>query len=136
MKNTFALCSSKASPQAAALNRRSDNISSAVRQRKRNVFDFTAEVSEDHDQAAAAAQDTLRLLKQLTTELQQGLEALGGPPTPDFEQGLDFYQEVRRFEIALIRRALTFMKGHQGKAAQLLNLNKSTLSAKMQRYEI
>ena len=54
--------------------------------------------------------------------------ALDETPMPDFKQGLDFYQEVSRFEITLIRRALMFTEGHQGKAARLLNLNATTLS--------
>jgi DNA-binding protein Fis len=111
-------------------------MSTAFRPRERHVFDFAAEVSEDHEEAADAARETLRLLTQLTAELQQGLEALSGSPPPDLQHGLDFYQEVRRFEIALIRRALIFMKGHQGKAGRLLNLKKSTLSAKIHRYQI
>jgi DNA-binding NtrC family response regulator len=112
------------------------NISSVVRQRKRDVLDFTAADSEDHERATAEARAKLRLLKQLTMDLQQELESLDGPPTPGVEQGLDFYQEVSRFEIALIRRALTFTRGHQAKAARLLNLTESTLSAKIKQYQI
>lgn len=84
----------------------------------------------------AAARERLRLLKQLTMELQQGLESLDQAPTPDFERGLDFYQEVTRFEITLIRRSLMLTAGHQGKAARLLNLKASTLGAKIKHYEI
>jgi DNA-binding NtrC family response regulator len=69
-------------------------------------------------------------------ELQEGLESLDQAPTPDFEEGLDFYEEVTRFEITLIRRALMFMAGHQGKAARLLNLNAPTLGAKIKHYQI
>lgn len=93
-------------------------------------------VSEDHAQALAAARAKLRLLKQLTMELQRGLESLDETPMPDFKQGLDFYQEVSRFEITLIRRALMFTEGHQGKAARLLNLNATTLSVKIKHYHI
>jgi DNA-binding NtrC family response regulator len=91
---------------------------------------------DDAREAAAAAKDKLRLLKQLTMELHQGLEALNDVPIPDFAQGLDFYQEVRRFEIELIRRALMFMDGHQLKTARLLNLNATTLNAKIKHYQI
>ncbi|MEK6280272.1 MAG: helix-turn-helix domain-containing protein [Acidobacteriota bacterium] len=104
-------------------------MSSAVTQR--------SSVSRDDARGeAAAARDKLRLLKQLTMELQQGLESLNDVPIPDFAQGLDFYQEVRRFEIELIRRALMFMDGHQLKAARLLNLNATTLNSKIKHYQI
>jgi DNA-binding NtrC family response regulator len=112
------------------------NMSKTVRPRK--VFlNFKAAVQREHKRAAAAAaREKLRLLKQLTIELQQELESLNYKLTPDFEQGLDFYQEVRRFEIDLISRALMFMEGHQVKAAQLLNLNATTLNAKIKNYQI
>jgi DNA-binding NtrC family response regulator len=75
-------------------------------------------------------------LEQLTSELQQGLETLHDIPLQDFEQGLDFYEEVSRFEIQLIKRALVFTEGHQGNAARLLNLNATTLNAKIKHYHI
>lgn len=84
----------------------------------------------------AAARDNVKLLTQLTMQLQQWLEGLNDVPTPDFEQGLDFYQEVTRFEITLIRRALILMQGHQLKAARLLNINATTLNAKIKHYQI
>jgi DNA-binding NtrC family response regulator len=111
-------------------------MSSAVGQRKEDVLDFTAAVSGDHARAVAAARVKIRLLKQLTMELQQGLGSLDEAPIPVVEQGLDFYKEVRRFEITLITRALRFMAGHQGKTARLLNMNATTLNAKMKQYEI
>ena len=111
-------------------------MSSAVRQRKEDVLDFSAAISRDYARAAAAARDKLRLLKQLTMELQHGLESLNNVPIPDFKQGLDFYQEVSCFEIELIKRALIFTLGHQGKAARLLNLNATTLNTKIKHYRI
>jgi len=50
--------------------------------------------------------------------------------------GINFYDEVKRFESALIRSALRRANGHQIKAAGLLNLNPSTLNAKMKQYHI
>ena len=60
-------------------------------------------------------------------ELQRGLESLNQVPTPTVEHGLDFYHDVRHFEIELIKHALMVVEGHQGKAARLLNLNASNL---------
>jgi len=49
---------------------------------------------------------------------------------------VDFYEEVKRFESALIRGALRRTQGHQIKAARLVNLNPSTLNAKIKQYQI
>ena len=108
-------------------------MSSAVR----GKGDILRATSSDRVRAEAlAAQDKVRLLKQLVMELQQGLESLNQVPTPAVERGLDFYHEVSHFEIELIKRALTFVGGHQRKAARLLNLNASTLGSKIKHYQI
>jgi DNA-binding NtrC family response regulator len=78
----------------------------------------------------------IRLLEQLVAELQQALESLSEIEISDISQGLDFYEEVKRFEIELIKRALIFVDGHQRKAARLLNLNATTLNAKVRTYQI
>ena len=54
----------------------------------------------------------------------------------DIKEGIDLYQEVRRFETYLIKRALVQAGGSQSKAAGLLGLNKTTLHEKIKRYEI
>jgi len=81
------------------------------------------------------ARDQLISLRQLTLELQRQLEALNQSPSTR-EGTLDFYIEVQRFEIALIKQALRVTGGHQTKAAQLLNLNSTTLNAMIKRYRI
>jgi transcriptional regulator with GAF, ATPase, and Fis domain len=78
----------------------------------------------------------LRSLELLVAELQQGLESLSSPQQPDFAHGIDFYEEMSCFEIALIKRALLLAEGHQIKAARLLNLNPTTLNAKVRRHRI
>ena len=78
----------------------------------------------------------LRSLELLVAELQQGLESLSSAQKPDVAQAIDFYEEVRCFEIALIKRALLLAEGHQVKAARLLNLNPTTLNAKVKAYRI
>jgi transcriptional regulator with GAF, ATPase, and Fis domain len=50
--------------------------------------------------------------------------------------GICFYEEVERFEIALIKAALQRTNGHQVRAARLLNLNPTTLNAKIRQYEL
>jgi DNA-binding NtrC family response regulator len=54
----------------------------------------------------------------------------------DLSRGVNFYDEVRRFEIELIRRALAQTNGHQSRAARLLGMNATTLNSKIKTYNI
>jgi DNA-binding NtrC family response regulator len=54
----------------------------------------------------------------------------------DIGRGVNFYEEVRRFEIDLIRRALEQTGGHQSRAARLLGMNATTLNSKIKTYNI
>jgi DNA-binding NtrC family response regulator len=59
-----------------------------------------------------------------------GVSALG------IGRGINFYDEVRHFEIDLIRRALEQTGGHQSRAARLLGMNATTLNSKIKTYNI
>ena len=54
----------------------------------------------------------------------------------DIARGVNFYDEIKRFEIDLIRRALEQTGGHQSRAARLLGLNATTLNSKIKSYNI
>jgi len=54
----------------------------------------------------------------------------------DISRGVNFYEEVRRFEVDLIRRALDQTGGHQSRAARLLGLNATTLNSKIKTHNI
>lgn len=54
----------------------------------------------------------------------------------DISRGVNFYEEVRRFETDMIRRALEQTGGHQSRAARLLGLNATTLNSKIKTYNI
>jgi DNA-binding protein Fis len=54
----------------------------------------------------------------------------------DVARGISFYDEVSRFEIELIRRALEITGGHQSRAAKLLGMNNTTLNSKIKVYNI
>ena len=54
----------------------------------------------------------------------------------DISRGVNFYDEVKKFEIDLIRRALDQTGGHQSRAARLLGLNATTLNSKIKSYNI
>ncbi|HEY8225205.1 MAG TPA: helix-turn-helix domain-containing protein [Pyrinomonadaceae bacterium] len=53
---------------------------------------------------------------------------------PENCDSISFYDEIARFEIALIKSALRRTNGHQLLAARLLNLNPTTLNAKIKQY--
>ena len=88
---------------------------------------------EDVRADAAVSQNKIALLKLLVMELQLALDSLSEVETP-INRGFDFYNEVTRFEIELIRQALIFTGGHQGKAARLLQLKATTLNSKINHY--
>jgi DNA-binding NtrC family response regulator len=68
--------------------------------------------------------------------IQAGAEAPNVAATIDLSRGISFYDEVSRFEIELIRRALEFTGGHQSRAAKLLGMNNTTLNSKIKSYNI
>jgi DNA-binding NtrC family response regulator len=63
-------------------------------------------------------------------------KAEGTSASIDIGRGVNFYDEVKRFEIDLIRRALDQTGGHQSRAARLLGLNATTLNSKIKTYNI
>ncbi len=63
-------------------------------------------------------------------------QTAGASETTDIARGVNFYDEVKRFEIDLIRRALDQTGGHQSRAARLLGLNATTLNSKIKSYNI
>lgn len=88
------------------------------------------------NEAAATASESLTTLKELAVRLLRELQCIGEIRPYSFENGIDFYEEVSRFEIDLIKRALLQTAGHQGRAARLLNLNATTLNSKIKHYGI
>ena len=63
------------------------------------------------------------------------LESIGSDPPPR-TQKFRLCDEVRRFEIDLIRAALQKTNGNQKHAAMLLGTNATTLQCKIKRYQI
>ncbi|HVF28555.1 MAG TPA: helix-turn-helix domain-containing protein [Pyrinomonadaceae bacterium] len=76
------------------------------------------------------------VLKDVTLTLLQEVRALNGAPVIDVGNGIDFYEEVSRFEVEMIRRALEHTAGHQVRAARLLGLKVTTLNSMIKRYQI
>ena len=63
-------------------------------------------------------------------------EASAAPNKLDLKSGIDFFEEVRRFEIRLISRALELTGGNQARAARMLGLGTTTLNYKIKAYEM
>jgi transcriptional regulator with GAF, ATPase, and Fis domain len=79
---------------------------------------------------------SLRVLRELSDAISGALEAVDTFQPPDVKKGICFYDEVRRFEVDLIRRALKISLGSQTRAARLLRLKTSTLNSKIKYYNI
>ena len=79
----------------------------------------------------------LGLLKETALSLLNQLEPLSREqPTNGGQKVSSLHEEVRRFEIQLIRNALAQTRGHQKRAARLLGVKATTLNAKMKRYKM
>ena|GEM_PF-835284 len=76
------------------------------------------------------------ILKTVAYTLLRQVYGVTEPQKVDVREGVDFYDEVRRFEISLIQQALFYSNGKQTAAASLLNLNVTTLHSKIKFYEI
>ncbi len=68
--------------------------------------------------------------------MQMVAAAEGASGSIDLARGVNYYDEVKKFEIDLIRRALHQTGGHQSRAARLLGLNATTLNSKIKNYNI
>ena len=84
---------------------------------------------------------TYQVLKNVALALisegaTQAHEPASGAEPPDAPAEMSFYEEVRRFEIGLITRALRRAHGKQKEAARLLGLNATTLNSKMKQYQM
>ncbi|HYV11088.1 MAG TPA: helix-turn-helix domain-containing protein [Pyrinomonadaceae bacterium] len=75
------------------------------------------------------------LAKALAVEIETlKAELSNNQNNEPIDHGIDFYDEVERYEIELIRSALNHCGGNQTQAAKLLHLKSTTLHAKMKHY--
>ena len=75
-------------------------------------------------------------LKEIALVLLKELEALGEAQPGEGKRSINLQEEVRRFEINLIERALRRTGGNQVRAARLLGMKVTTLNSKIIRYGI
>ena len=77
----------------------------------------------------------LNTLRETVLQLLDEVESLALSKPVDVRGGACFTDEVRQFEVSLIRTALG-RAGNQTRAAKLLGLKPTTLNAKIKRYGI
>lgn len=97
------------------------------------------DVQSLHDEAASNARiESVKteVLKTVAYTLLRQVYGVTEPQELDIQQGVNFYDEVRRFEVNLIKQALFHTNGKQSAAASLLNLNATTLHSKIKFYGI
>jgi DNA-binding NtrC family response regulator len=82
--------------------------------------------------------DRSDLREEVLSPRRQASQSGGQMPASqiDLSDGISFYDEVNRFQIELIRRALEITGGHQSRAAKLLGMNTTTLNSKIRYYNI
>jgi transcriptional regulator with GAF, ATPase, and Fis domain len=90
----------------------------------------------DENSDALTARNSIGTLRELVLRLLCEVQCINEVSALTIEDGFDFYDEVSRFEIDLIRRALIQTGGHQVRAAKLLNLKVTTLNSKIKHYQI
>jgi transcriptional regulator with GAF, ATPase, and Fis domain len=78
----------------------------------------------------------LNTLRETVLQLLDEVESLAISRPVDIKHGARFSDEVKQFEVSLIRTALGRTSGSQTRAAKLLGLKPTTLNAKIKRYGI
>jgi transcriptional regulator with GAF, ATPase, and Fis domain len=94
------------------------------------------DLSSQENEETPATRNNIDTLRELILRLLCEVQSINEVNTLNIENGFDFYDEVSRFEIDLIKRALLQTGGHQVHAAKLLNLKVTTLNSKIKHYKI
>jgi DNA-binding protein Fis len=76
------------------------------------------------------------VLKTVAYALLREVYGVRQPQNPNLDERINFFEEVRRFEISLIMQALLYSNGSKARAGRLLNLNTPTLHFKIKLYSL
>lgn len=76
------------------------------------------------------------IVKQLLNKLLLELETVNESERLALDGDFNLHEQVKHFEIDMIRHALQLANHNQRLAAQMLGINYTTLNAKMKRYGI
>lgn len=103
-----------------------------------SILGLESNGAEMTQQAPAEQSVDVRLntLRETVLQLLDEVESLAISRPVDIKSGARFSDEVRQFEVSLIRTALGRTSGSQTRAARLLGLKPTTLNAKIKRYRI
>ena len=118
-----------------------DTTNHPIADESRLSFDSSDEMRANHLDEHPVG-DRIQVLKDVAlalstaAEVLQDAQIMSGPARIDLEHGIDFYEEVRRFEVELIQRALKQTGGNQKSAARKLGIKSTTLHAMIKRYDI
>jgi transcriptional regulator with GAF, ATPase, and Fis domain len=93
-------------------------------------------VNPEENSESSTSRNSVTALRELVLRLLCEVQSINVVGSVAIENGFDFYDEVSRFEVDLIRRALLQTGGHQVQAAKLLNLKVTTLNSKIKHYQI
>lgn len=111
-------------------------------ERRTSTVPSDSSVRHKVDLLTALAKRLLSEIDQLEAELSGRKRQIASHTTPLHPEihitsdGIDFYKEVERYEIDLIKAALTRGGGSQTEAARLLGMHATTLNAKIKHYGI
>jgi DNA-binding NtrC family response regulator len=94
------------------------------------------ELKPDERLTEANMDDRINTLRETVLQLLQEVESLTIAVPAGLKSGARLNDEVRQFEMNLIRTALGRTAGSQTRAAKLLGLKLTTLNAKIKRYQI
>jgi len=98
-----------------------------------NIIERAVVIAPDDDLTVDCMRPEVRD-PNLALEMIRATE--GSSADINISRGVNFYDEVKKFEIDLIRRALDQTGGHQSRAARLLGLNATTLNSKIKTYNL
>lgn len=106
-----------------------------------NTFEVrTTNLTENPITSGSLIESRIETLKTLAALLLKEVESLKYMPSIEKDVNpkdkINLSEELERIEVELIRNALIRTSGHQSQAAQLLGVKKTTLNAKIKRYEI
>ena len=99
-------------------------------------LETSAAESTEPTQAGNSVDARLNTLRERVLQLLDEVESLAISRPVDIKNGARFSDEVRQFEVSLIRTALGRTSGSQTRAARLLGLKPTTLNAKIKRFGI
>ena len=78
----------------------------------------------------------MSIVKQLLNKLLEELETVNESEKVNFTDDFNLYDQIKKYEIDMIRHALYLTNNNQRVAARMLGINYTTLNSKVKRYGI